>query len=394
MEYIEIDKLKPYEFNNKKHPEKQLTALTNSIKRFGFDSPVIIDKDNVIIAGHARVTAAKKAGLDKVPIIKKELLTEDEVKAYRIADNKIAELGEWDIPNVDLEIGQLIDHEFPIEDFALDDFSIDALEDEITEDDYNEAPPEDIFIKEGDLLELGQHRVLCGDSTKEESYTELMQGKKADMVFTDPPYNINFKPPRGTHDKILNDNLGNVEFISFLSSMFVECKNSMLKDSYLITFMGWSTIAEFTTALNGLFEIKSMPIWVKNNFGIGYFTRPKYEPFYLCLKGEPEKPKKPPSDVFECAKVQRTIHSCEKPIALIADIFKHFLKGNIVLDPFLGSGSTLIACEQLKRKCYGIELDPKYCQVILNRYIKYCLDNNKEPEVKINGNDFDYKTIE
>jgi len=198
-----------------------------------------------------------------------------------------------------------------------------------------------------------------------------MDGHKADMVFTDPPYNIGFKPQRGTHDIIKNDDMSDDDFTKFLSDVFVNCKMVMNPDTYLISFMGWPTVGEFKVALKDLFTIKSMPIWKKNNFGIGYYTRPQYEPFYLCLNGEPIKPQKAPSDVFEFAKVHKTIHSCEKPVDLIVGICDFFNKNGLFYEPFGGSGSTMMACETTNRKCNSMELDEKYVDVMISRWEQF-----------------------
>ena len=188
------------------------------------------------------------------------------------------------------------------------------------------------------------------------------------MVFTDPPYNIDFKPQRGTHDKILNDDMSDDDFSLFLDGVFNCCFNSLKPDTYVFVWCGWSTVGDFKNSLNNFFDIKALHIWVKNNFGIGYYSRPKYEPFFLCLKGKPIKPAKAPADVWEFAKVHKTIHSCEKPVGLIIEILNTYDKNGSVLDLFLGCGSTLIAAEKTKRKCYGMELDPKYCDVIIKRW--------------------------
>ena len=221
------------------------------------------------------------------------------------------------------------------------------------------------------MIRKSKHRVLCGDSTMIDDVEKLMNGEKADMVFTDPPYNIDFKPQRGTHDVIKNDNMGEDEFIDFLKQCFSNCKAVLNPDTYLISFMGWSTVHSFREALRDYFDIKSMPIWVKNNFGIGYYTRPQYEPFYLCLNGNPIKPKNAPSDVFHYNKVHKTIHSCEKPIDMIRGIIKHFNKNGLFYEPFGGSGSMVMACETSNRKCFTMELDEKYCDVIINRWQNY-----------------------
>jgi DNA modification methylase len=226
---------------------------------------------------------------------------------------------------------------------------------------------------------------MCGDSTDAASVAILMNGKKADMVFTDPPYNINFKPPRGTHGAIENDNMSHDDFKSWLASVVLCLDNSTKDNSYVFVWSGWSTIDQFAPVLRERFTIQAMPVWVKNNFGIGYYSRPQYEPFFLCLKGKPEKPTTAPSDVWEHAKVHKTIHSCEKPVELVSRIMGAYGKGGNVLDLFLGSGSTLIACEKTGRKCYGMELSPQYVDVIIKRW----QDFTGKKAVREDGTGFD-----
>ena len=254
------------------------------------------------------------------------------------------------------------------EDFALEDES-EPREGKTDED----AVPEDApaIAKRGQIWQLGAHRVMCGDSTSESDVARLMNGEKADTVFTDPPYNINFKPQRGTHDGIENDNMEPEVFKSWLSKAIFLMNKCLSDDTYAFVWSGWSTIDQFFPVIRKSFEVKAMPIWVKNNFGIGYYSRPKYEPFFLCLKGKPDKPKPAPSDVWEHSKVHKTIHSCEKPVGLICDILDAYGCFGICLDLFLGSGSTLIACEKTGRTCYGMEIDPKYCDVIIKRWEDY-----------------------
>ena len=198
---------------------------------------------------------------------------------------------------------------------------------------------------------------------------ELIDDNSIDLIVTDPPYNINFKPQRGTHDVIMNDNLGSEEFCIFLYNYFKECYRIMKQDTVLISFMGWSTVCEFRDAIiESGFEIKSMPIWIKNNFGIGYYTRPQYEPMYLCFKGTPEKPEKAISDVIRCDKVYKTIHSCQKPEELIGKLIKTFSKaGSIVFDGFIGSGTTAVAARKLNRQYLGFELDKECYDIAQDR---------------------------
>lgn len=212
---------------------------------------------------------------------------------------------------------------------------------------------------------------MCGDSTSIDAVEKLMDGKKADMLFTDPPYGIDFAPQRGTHGKILNDALDEADFNSFLDDVFSCALTAMKPDTYAFIWTGWPKIGAFETAVQKVFKIQAMHIWVKNNFGIGYYSRPKHEPFYLCLNGKPVYPSKAPADVWEAKKVHKTVHSCEKPVDLITDILDTYHKNSLVLDLFGGSGSTLIACEKTARDCRMMELDPKYCDVIIQRWQEF-----------------------
>lgn len=189
-----------------------------------------------------------------------------------------------------------------------------------------------------------------------------------DLIITDPPYNINLKPQRGKTKSILNDNLSEKDFSFFLNNIFIEIHRVLKKDAFVFVFVGWSTIPIFRNVLDNKFNLKSMPIWVKNNFGIGYYTRPQYEPILFYIKGKKKKLKKPVSDVFKFKKVHRPIHSCEKPVALIEHILKHFSENNdVVLDPFMGSGTTAVACKKNGRNYIGFELEQKYVDIANKR---------------------------
>ena len=338
--------------------------------------PVIIDEDDVILGGHQRWRACKELGWKDVPVMQytreKHLKSESFTKFNKTYELVCAEIvikdnthyGEFDYDILANEWDYLPLTEYGVAVWETEPEEVEGLTDE---DEVPEAPQEPI-TKLGDVWILGEHRVMCGDSTSKEAVEILMDGEKADMVFTDPPYNIDFKPQRGTHDKILNDDMSDDDFSLFLDGVFNCCFNSLKPDTYVFVWCGWSTVGDFKNSLNNFFDIKALHIWVKNNFGIGYYSRPKYEPFFLCLKGKPIKPAKAPADVWEFAKVHKTIHSCEKPVGLIIEILNTYDKNGSVLDLFLGSGSTLIAAEKTKRKCYGMELDPKYCDVIIKRW--------------------------
>lgn len=365
--------LVPYARNSRTHSDAQVSKIAASIKEFGFLNPVITDGENGIIAGHGRILAAQKLGMDTVPILEADHLTEAQKRAYIIADNRLALDAGWDDEMLRVEFMDLQadDFDLSLTGFELEEIAAltaDEPAEGLTDEDAVPEAPEQPVTVEGDVWLLGRHRLMCGDSTSIDAVQKLMNGRKADMVFTDPPYGIDFAPQRGTHGKILNDALDGAEFDNFLDAVFGSAFASMKPDTYAFIWTGWSKIGAFERSLQKFFKIQAMHIWVKNNFGIGYYSRPKHEPFYLCLNGKPVYPANAPADVWEAKKVHKTIHSCEKPVYLIVDILDTYHKNSVVLDLFGGSGSTLIACEKTNRDCRMMELDPKYCDVIIKRW--------------------------
>jgi len=377
MELIKkkVSELIPYINNSRIHSEEQITQLISSIKEFGFTNPILLSPDNSIIAGHGRLQAVKRLGHEEVPCIIISGLTKTQIKALIIADNQLALNAGWDLEKLSVEVEGLKDEDFNIDILGFeDDFIKDLLNKQnegLTDED---AVPE---VKEnpksilGDIFLLGYHRLMCGDSTSEDAVNKLTKNNKVDILFTDPPYGINFVPQRKTHEKILNDSLNDKEFDSFLNSMLSCALKSMKPNTYAFIWTGWSRIGAFEKAITNFFKIQALHIWVKNNFGIGYYSRPKHEPFYLCLNGKPIYPSKAPADVWEENKVHKTIHSCEKPVELIINILDTYHKNSLVLDLFGGSGSTLIACEKTNRINHTMELDPKYCDVIIQRWQQF-----------------------
>jgi len=316
--------------------------------------------------------AAQKLGLDTLPTIDAAHLTEAQRRAYVLADNRTALDAGWDNDLLKIELQDLDASGFDLTLTGFDIGEIAALTLDTTEgltdpDAVPDAPAVPVTVL-GDVWLLGRHRLMCGDSTSIDAVERLMDGQKADMVFTDPPYGIDFKPQRGTHEKILNDALDGAEFGQFLDDVFGCAFAAMKPDTYAFIWTGWPKLGAFEASIGKLFKIQAMHIWVKNNFGIGYYSRPKHEPFYLCLKGKPVYPSTAPADVWEAKKVHETVHSCEKPVDLIVEILDTYHKNSIVLDLFGGSGSTLIACEKTARDCRMMELDPKYCDVITQRW--------------------------
>lgn len=390
IEYLPTEVLIPYVNNSRTHSDAQVTQVAASIKEFGFTNPILVDESNGIIAGHGRLMAAQKLGLDEVPTITLAGLTDAQRKAYVIADNQLALNSGWDLDTLKVEVERLTEMEFDIDLLGFEDDFLDGLleeeaEEGLTDEDAVPEVVDDPVTVEGDVWILGNHRLMCGDSTSIDAVDRLMNGNKVDMVFTDPPYGIDFAPQRGTHGKILNDALDGAEFDNFLDDVFGAAFASMKPDTYAFVWTGWSKIGAFERSLQKFFKIQAMHIWVKNNFGIGYYSRPKHEPFYLCLNGKPVYPANAPADVWEAKKVHKTIHSCEKPVDLIVNILDTYHKNSIVLDLFGGSGSTLIACEKTARDCRMMELDPKYCDVIIKRWQDF---TGKEAVMESTGDKF------
>lgn len=374
--YKNIKDLKPYEKNPRKNNEA-VKYVAKSIEEFGFKVPVIIDKNNVIVCGHTRYKASKKLGYTEIPCIIADDLTEEQIKAFRLADNKVSEKAEWDFNLLTEELDDIFNIE--MSDFG---FEIDIEEvEEIKEDDYEVEVPKEPKSKYGDIYQLGKHRLMCGDSTSIDDVAKLMNGNKADMVFTDPPYGVSASGGRSqTKDKlgmkaIINDELRNNELTQFLSD-FISAMQYKEGASIYICYP-WATQKEFTEAIqmNGL-KIKNCIIWDKKVFGLNGFKgyRPQYEMIYFCCKEDFEwYGDKSQSNIWqisrEIKREEQGNHPTPKPIELICKALKNSSKQeDIVLDVFGGSGSTLIACEQLNRKCYMMELDPHYVDVIIDRW--------------------------
>jgi DNA modification methylase len=370
---VSVEKLIPYVKNSRTHSDGQVAQIAASIKEFGWTNPILVDGESGVIAGHGRLLAARKLGQKEVPVIELKHMTESQKRAYVIADNQLAMNAGWDTTLLSLELSDLKEQGFEMDVLGFDPKELDNLlepeqVDGLTDEDAVPEAPVEPKTKLGDIYQLGNHRLMCGDSTSIDAVEKLMDGQKADVLFTDPPYGIDFAPQRGTHGKILNDALTGTEFDDFLDDVFGAALVSMKPDTYAFVWTGWSKIGAFERSLGKYFKIQAMHVWVKNNFGIGYYSRPKHEPFYLCLNGKPVYPNKAPADVWDFAKVQKTIHSCEKPVGLIQEILDVYHKNSIVLDLFGGSGSTLIACEKTNRHAMLMELDPKYCDVIVKRW--------------------------
>lgn len=377
----QLTDIKPYD-NNPRNNEEAVQYVANSIQEFGFKVPIVIDKDGVIVAGHTRYKAAQQLGLDKVPCIVADDLTPEQIKAFRLADNKTAEIATWDFEKLSLELNELEMYEMSV--FGFDEEEETEIESgDVIEDDFEAEIDEETEpnTKYGDIWQLGKHRLICGDSTEKATIQRLMNGERADMVFTDPPYGVcavggrTQTKQRLQMKEIENDNLQGDELTEFLSAS-ISAMPYKEKASIYICYP-WTTQEEFTRAIkqNGL-SIKNCIIWDKKVFGLNGHTgyRPQYEMIYFCCKeGYIWHGDKAQSNIWqvsrEIKRSEQGNHPTPKPIELIGKALKNSSKKNdIVLDIFGGSGSTLIACEQLDRVCYISELDPRYCDVIIDRW--------------------------
>ena len=380
MKLVEIEKLIPYINNARTHSAAQITKLRSSLREFGFVNPVIIDNDYNVIAGHGRIEAAKLENITEVPCVFADYLTPAQKKAYIIADNRMAMDAGWDEEILRIEIEALQAEAFDIDLTGFEEEEITALfaneEEEVKEDDFDikEELSKPTITKSGDLWLLGNHRLLCGDSTKEESYALLMEGKKANLVVTDPPYNVDYE---GNAGKIKNDNMDNHQFYQFLLDAFVNIEKVMSNEASIYVFHADTEGLNFRKAFaDAGFYLSGTCIWKKQSLVFGRSPYQwQHEP---CLFGWKKNGKhqwysdRKQTTIWEFDKPKKSDdHPTMKPIPLIAYPIQNSSMPNcIVLDPFGGSGSTLIACEQTNRICFSIELDEKYCDVIVKRYIE------------------------
>lgn len=403
-----IDEIIPYEFNNRIHDQTQIDRIANSINEFGFNQPIVIDENNVILVGHGRLLAARKLGKTEVPTLKKLGLKETQKKAYRILDNKLQNDSTWSFDNLDLELGFLEDNGFDLEPWGLEELRdlFPVEEPEVYEDEGGGALPDETFIKRGDLIELGKHRVLCGDSTIPEDLKELFEGNLAHLFITDPPYGVDYAgknaflnaiaPANRIQESIEGDAQTPTEMKDFWQLAFERAFEftSPKASYYIFGPQGGDLMMMMMSIKDAKWQLKHMLVWVKNNHVLGRSDyNYKHEPIWFGWKEkETHNFYGDASEVstWECNKPMKSdLHPTMKPIELLSRAIRNSSQKNeIILDSFLGSGSTLMACDQLDRICYGMEIEPRYCQVILERYKKHCEKVGKPLECKINGEPF------
>lgn len=359
---ISVKDLIPYERNTKKHDKTQINNVAESIKQYGFVQPIVIDKNNTVVIGHCRLLAAKQLKMKEVPCVCVEDLTEEQVKALRIVDNKSNE-SPWDFDILPDELVDLDLSNFSF-DFGIDDEEEEA---EIVEDEAPE-PPAEPKAKLGDLWQLGSHRLICGDSTDVAVIDRLMDGVNADMVFCDAPYGYKYESNhQDKYEMLQNDD----KILDFIPAIW----GAMKDNCPVYEFCGWQSLKQWLEYFeNTSLDLKNVIIWKKNNWSMGDLKGAyagQYEVILYLNKGRVELNGARDTDIWEFDREPPKMHPTMKPIELIAyALSKSSKKGDVVLDCFGGSGSTLIACEQTGRKCYTCEIDPKYVDVIIARYEK------------------------
>lgn len=399
-----LDDLIPYD-KNPRHNDDAVQGVAASIRQFGFKNPIIIDTNNVIIAGHTRYKASRLIGLTTVPTITADDLTEAQIRAFRIVDNKTAEAATWDEILLAEELSAVKD------DFDMDALGFGDLLKEIDpdtyEDEYEEELPEEPKSQYGEVYQLGRHRLMCGDSTKPEDYAALLEGAQVDLIVTDPPYNVDYEGADGA--KIQNDHMSNAGFVKFLTDAFTAMKAALRPGGAFYIWHADSTRYEFLQGLDhaGL-QTRQILVWVKSSITLGrqdyqwkhepaiygwkegaahHFTLDRSLP--TVLEDQPNVAKMTKEQMKDYIKDLRAridegstvlrvdkptnsdLHPTMKPVRLIAQLIKNSSKrGEAVLDIFGGSGTTLIAAEQLDRKCFMMELDPRYADVIIARWEK------------------------
>lgn len=374
IEYISVDELKPYERNTRKHAKKDVDNIAKSIEKYGFNDAIGIWKDNIIIEGHGRLLAAKQLGMDKVPCVRLDHLTDQERREYAIAHNATAELSEWDDilfdELSDLDLGDF-DFEFGIEE---EEQEAEIIEDEAPEVDEENEP----ICKLGDIWQLGRHRLMCGDSTDKATVELLMNGNKADLYLTDPPYNVDYTGKTQEELKIKNDHFGSDEECGekLWLPAFSTAREFSKDECSVYCFMpqGGTHMMMMMMMSRAGWQVKHELIWLKQSIVLNRADyNYQHEPFLFGWNKSHKfygNGKYKNTSVWQIDRPTKSKeHPTMKPVELFAEILNNSTKkDDIVLDTFCGSGTTFIACEELNRICYGIELDPKYCDVIIKRW--------------------------
>jgi DNA modification methylase len=406
IELIPVDKLTPYPGNARKHSRKQIREVANSIERFGFTNPVLIDDDAQIIAGHGRVEAVKLLGMKSVPTLRLSHLSAADKRAYIIADNRLAEKAGWDRELLAIELQALVDIDFDIELTGFETSAVDIILEDAQEATGKTAGPEDkvpdplpgaAVSQPGDLWILGNHRLVCGDARNDEAYQRLMRSEKATFAFTDPPYNVRIDGHvcgggaiRHREFAMASGEMTSEAFADFLTTVFGRLAAYTTNGSIHDVCMDWRHIDEMMTAGRAIYtELKNLCIWNKTNAGMGSFYRSQHELIFIWKSGEAAhlnnfelgQHGRNRTNVWTYAGVntmrpgrmeELAWHPTVKPVVMVADAIKDCSRrGDMVLDPFCGSGTTLIAAERTGRKVRALEIDPQYVDVAVRRWQTY-----------------------
>lgn len=381
MQLVPISKLVPYVNNARTHSPEQVLKLRSSLREFGFINPIIIDRDYGIIAGHGRMLAAKEEGITEVPCVFVDYLTEAQKKAYILADNRMAMDAGWDEELLRVEIEALQGEAFDVsltgfDEKELADLFKDGSDSEAEDDDYDlsAALEKAAFVERGDIWTVGRHRLMCGDATSAEDVAALMDGKKANLILTDPPYGVSFKSSSGL--TIQNDSMKDEEFYNFLLSSFKNMADHLEKGGAAYVFHADTEGLNFRRAfIDAGFHLAGCCIWVKDSLVLGRSDYQwQHEPVLYGFMQNGKHPwysDRKQTTIWNFAKPKRNAnHPTSKPLDLLGYPIGNSTQENaIVIDTFGGSGSTLMACEQMNRTCYTMELDEKYVSVILRRYV-------------------------
>ena len=402
----DIKDLIPYARNARTHSDEQVAQIAASIKEFGFLSPIIISKDNTILCGHGRFYAAQKLGLEKVPCIKEEYLTETQKRAYILADNKLSLNAGWDNEMLAVELAELQNEDFDLgltgfDEKELADLFDNGSTDGVEDDDYDldAALNKAAFVKHGDVWTVGRHKLMCGDATSEEDVNTLMGDKKANLIVTDPPYNVAFESSDGL--SIKNDKMENNKFYEFLLAAFKNMASHLEKGGAAYVFHADTEGLNFRKAfIDAGFHLSGCCIWVKNSLVLGRSDYQwQHEPvlYGFLQNGKHYWSKnagRSQTTIWNFDKPKKNKnHPTSKPLDLLAYPIGNSSQENaIVIDTFGGSGSTLMTCEQTNRTCYMMELDEKYASVILRRYVEDTGDDENVFVIR-NGEKIHYKDL-
>ncbi len=414
LHQLKVSNLRPHPRNARTHSKKQIKQLAASIEEFGFTNPILVDNQNTILAGHGRVEAAKLLGIHDVPCVRLEHMTEAQKRAYVLADNKLALNAGWDEDLLAEELGELLklDLDFDIDITGFSIAEVDNLIEGSTPiedgDPIDDLLPEAASVlnrcREGDIWQLGPHRLICGNSLDPGTVTQLMDGEKARMVFTDPPYNVPIYGHVGGSGKIkhrefamASGEMSQETFISFLTAACQNLADHSHDGSIHFICMDWRHMAELLAAGNSVYdELKNLIVWAKDNGGMGTFYRSRHELIFAFKKGSG-----PHINTFELGQHGRyrtnvweyrgvntlktgrmdelALHPTVKPVQMIADAIKDVSgRNDIVLDLFGGSGSSLIAADKTGRRAFLCELDPIYCDTIIARWEAYAKDEAEQ----------------